>query len=530
MPASDITSRGGGGGPNPDQPYGPRVRTQSLAKRLPSLPTSEMAATASWLRFSFFAMLAFAPLPFGSNRPLWWTVLALWTGGMMAAYAYRIWSGRERPGIGLWALLPIVLPYLAAVLWAIVQTWPIPFDGLAHPIWNDASDALVGKPMSQHISLDPHRTGTGVMRLLTYAGIFWLALQFGRDRVFADRLLKVLTWTGLVYATYGVIVHVFGVERVLWYPKQAYVGFLTSTFINRNSYATYAALGLMCSTAVLFTVLRDSLQRKTLTKRTWMHLIETLTGPGAVPLVATCILGTALLQTVSRAGEVCTMIGLLVFMILTGVARLVAWRHTFVPVFGIVVVTIVLLLINGTNVMSRIQTLNADRIERTQMYEVTANAIGDAPVVGVGLGTFPSIFAMYRQPSYVNTMPVENAHNSYLENALELGLPATILLLGSLGAVLEACIMALKRRKRGRIFPIVGIAAITTVTLHAVVDFSLEIPAVAVTFAAIIGVACAQSFRTSRKSRLKFQVLPESPGEAATNITQFRRASANGSP
>ncbi|MGE0653216.1 MAG: hypothetical protein AB7P12_15945, partial [Alphaproteobacteria bacterium] len=252
MPTQDMAST--------ETVYGKRAR----AVRLPQLHAAQATATGAWLRGCLLALLAFAPLPFGSNRPLWWSLLALATGALMLAYAWRVWSGKERQGLGVWAMLPVVLPYMAATIWGLVQTLPIPFDGLAHPLWPLAADAL-GRDIGQYISLDPHRTATGVMRLLTYAGVFWLTLQFARERTFADQLLKVLTWIGLVYGLYGVLMHVFGIERVLWFPKWAYEGFLTSTFVNRNSYATYAALGLVCAAAMLLMALRESLQVKHLT-------------------------------------------------------------------------------------------------------------------------------------------------------------------------------------------------------------------------------------------------------------------------
>ncbi len=507
MPTQDIATSG----PVPQK--GHRLR---VLERLPRLHRATAETSGAWLRVSLFALLALSPLPLGSNRAVWWTLIAMVVGVLLSAYAYRIWTAKERPGLGLWPVMPIVLPYMLAMLWAIFQMLPLPSIGFTHPLWSLTSEAL-GEEVGHYISLDPHRTGTGIMRLLTYGGVFWLALQFGRERGFAERLLRVVTWVGLIYATYGVLMHVFGVERILWIPKQAYLGFLTSTFVNRNSYATFAALGLICAVAVLLHEMREVLLPPMESKRRWMGIIQTLTGKGAIPLMAACILGTALLQTQSRAGIVCTLIGLLVFMIAAGFAQLIHWRQTILPTLFIVLITVISLTVSGTNVLSRLNTINEDRLERHQMYELTARAVGDAPVIGTGLGTFESIFKMYRNPSsFKNTVRISNAHNSYLENALELGLPAAIMLIAAIGGIFEACLVALWKRKRGRLFPAVGLAAITVVGLHSIVDFSLEIPAVTITFAAIAGVACAQCFRSSRKTRLKFKVLPQTDGSPAT--------------
>jgi hypothetical protein len=44
------------------------------------------------------------------------------------------------------------------------------------------------------------------------------------------------------------------------------------------------------------------------------------------------------------------------------------------------------------------------------------------------------------------------------------------------------------------VFPATGVAASVLVGVHATMDFSLQLPAVAMLYAAIMGVACAQSY------------------------------------
>ncbi|MBT3172905.1 MAG: 1,4-beta-xylanase, partial [Rhodospirillaceae bacterium] len=46
-------------------------------------------------------------------------------------------------------------------------------------------------------------------------------------------------------------------------------------------------------------------------------------------------------------------------------------------------------------------------------------------------------------------------------------------------------------------YPAAGVAAGVLVASHSIVDFSLQIPAVSVVFAAMLGAACAQSRSSS---------------------------------
>ena len=56
------------------------------------------------------------------------------------------------------------------------------------------------------------------------------------------------------------------------------------------------------------------------------------------------------------------------------------------------------------------------------------------------------------------------------------------------------CLAGVNRRHRDWVYPATGVAASVLVGLHATVDFSLQIPAVAILYAGIMGLACAQSY------------------------------------
>jgi hypothetical protein len=116
-----------------------------------------------------------------------------------------------------------------------------------------AAEVLGERNVQGRISLDPAGTASAVMRLLTYGGVFWLAYQLGQDLSSRRRLIQVITIAELLYAIYGLILYLSGIEMVLWVDKRAYIGDITSTFYNRNSYATYAGLGLLCAIGLLLT-------------------------------------------------------------------------------------------------------------------------------------------------------------------------------------------------------------------------------------------------------------------------------------
>src|SRR5260370_12024476 len=116
-----------------------------------------------------------------------------------------------------------------------------------------------------------------------------------------------------MYAVYGLSLHLSGTEMVLWVKKAAYIGDLTSTFYNRNSYATYAGLGLLCSLGLLLIAPFEDVGVATEQSR------RVLCRCGWRAAIAIC-LAAALLLTHSRAGFVCAGLGLITLLVLLGIS------------------------------------------------------------------------------------------------------------------------------------------------------------------------------------------------------------------
>ena len=91
-------------------------------------------------------------------------------------------------------------------------------------------------------------------------------------------------------------------------------------------------------------------------------------------------------------------------------------------------------------------------------------------------------------------MHYDRAHNTWLENAFELGLPAALILYGAMFGIAMTCWRGVRRRHRDWVYPAAGVGVSVLVGVHAVLDFSLQIPAVAMLYALVMGVACAQAF------------------------------------
>ena len=152
--------------------------------------------------------------------------------------------------------------------------------------------------------------------------------------------------------------------------------------------------------------------------------------------------------------------------------------------------------LSGEGVFSRLFEISGIEGGRDKIFVMTLNAIPDAPWRGIGAGTFEQAIPAYRTEELEIGLQyyVNRAHNSYLENALEFGIPAAAAFNLGLLLIVAHCARGIRRRRRDALFPGIGVAATVLVGVHSMFDFSLQIPAVAACYALILGAAAAQSW------------------------------------
>ena len=118
--------------------------------------------------------------------------------------------------------------------------------------------------------------------------------------------MAVLSWVATAYAIYGLIDFWTGNATFLQMPKGDYYGGVSATFVNRNSFATYAGLALVACLANLVSAAEASGGGGS--RRHQLSTFEML-GRSAGKLAVIFILATALLLTGSRGGLLATLLG-----------------------------------------------------------------------------------------------------------------------------------------------------------------------------------------------------------------------------
>ena len=450
------------------------------------------------LLIALVAGLAWAPFWLGGNQLLPWGVNAVLFPALALAYeASLLIGGRPHAFAARRIAVPIAL-FLLVVAWIFVQNSPLASAALAHPIWAMASDAL-GTALPATISVNPPAAMRALMRLLTLASVFWLSLQLCRDSQRALTLLRAVAAIVAAYSIYGLILAVGFGGAIPFFNEPPGAGAVRSTFTNRNSFATYAGLGLIVLVALTLRLYRHAIPDASGLNAFRLSKFIAATGRMAgFTLAAGLIVLGALLATASRGGLLSAAVGLFAALALTLTRRRRGRGDSIEAIAFVAVAAVIAFAFFGDRVVGRIVASGLQDTSRAAVYLIALRAIIDAPVLGFGYGGFADVFPLYRDQSIPPDLIWLQAHNTYLEVWLGLGLVVGLALMAAVGLLALKCVVGAINRQRDSIAPIVATAATLLVGVHALVDFSLQIEAVALTFMALLGAGVAQSESSRR--------------------------------
>lgn len=438
------------------------------------------------------AALAWVPFWFGSERSVAWGINAVVFASLVIIYEISLlWRGRDHAialrHVGISA---VCLSIVAA--WCLVQASTEMPAGLENPIWQLARETL-GSNIAGSISVNRDATLVALLRLVTAASAFWLLLQLCREGTRARILVKALAVIGLAYATYAIVAFFALPQTILWFSKVHYLDSVTSTFVNRNTYATYAAIGLVCALASMTSEFAKAFADED--ERRLPALVAALFGPAGLWLAVAAVIATALVLTGSRGGAAAALSGVAagaMIFALRGrkrrVMRLIGASILAVVLLGAILISF------GELLAARLSQQGGQAADRIAAYELTLQSIADRPWLGFGYGTFEQTFPMYRDERLGVMRVWDRAHSTYLEVVQGLGVIGSFVFVLGVGILVWRCFLAAVKRRRSLTAPLAASAASVAVLLHAFVDFSLQSQAVALTWIALVGAGVAQSW------------------------------------
>jgi O-antigen ligase len=434
-----------------------------------------------------YLVVALAPLPLGSTEP---ALIAIWC--IVLGVTVILGSVLE---IRTPQLVFVGLAAVLAFMYGVVlheQLSLHPWFASPHPIWKETAE-LLQMPIEPSASIARNQPLFALGAPLAAFLAFLSGLLVGANRSRAHQLLKVIAWSGVGYAIYGVasalVDPATGIFRVSPLP-------LTSTLGYRNTAAVYFGA---CSTIWLLLVCEQVRNERSNREKTrinhpqfWLaHFLLLLT------MLVICLLAT--FMTGSRAGVSVSLFGFVVAVVGFLYRDLVGRRAVFVAIGAGCGLALLTLYFLAGNVVARFFEAGVIDHTRLSLYRSTLRMIADRPWFGTGFGTFASAFPTYRGDDISMYGVYERAHSTVLELTAEAGLPLAGTVVVGWMIAFGVLAHGLRTRRRDRIVPAAALSVGLLAALHSLVDFSLQIPGFAIVVFGLLGAGVAQSF-SSRES------------------------------
>jgi len=405
-------------------------------------------------------ILAWGPLAFGGTPRFSFVVIQCLTVVAAVLWAARIWT--QRPFRLLWP--PMCWAVLVFCLYALARCRWVEVEFVGRHEW---------------------------VRVLVYGTLFFVVVNNLNRKNSAACVSLALIAVGFcvaLLAIYQFATHsmrIWGLAR----PEQ-YLGRAAGTFINPNHLAGF--LGLMTPLALAYTVMGR-----------FSPTVKVLLAYSAVTMLA----GVAV--SLSRGGVVAVAVSLAVFCLV-----LLAQRDFWRPAL----VTLVLLIAVGVGLVSQTTSLEKrldavlnhepDGDLRPAFWQGAWRLFARDRAWGIGPGHFDIEFPSVR-PVVVQQRP-EYAHNDYLNTLCEWGVVGTAVIGAACGFLYAGVFKAWRgvrkasnefgSRTSDRAAFVVGASVgVLSVMVHCLVEFDMQIPAIAVTVVTLMALLTAHwRFATER--------------------------------
>jgi O-antigen ligase len=138
------------------------------------------------------------------------------------------------------------------------------------------------------------------------------------------------------------------------------------------------------------------------------------------------------------------------------------------------------------NVSQEYSSLDQSRLS---IWRDALGLIQRHPLFGTGLGTFPVAFTSV-QTAFLGQF-VNHAHNDYVELASDVGVPAALMLFASFVFVLARATQTFRFASGNfdRAVALGCVGSLVAILLHSLTDFNLYMPANALIFSVVLGLA-----------------------------------------
>jgi O-antigen ligase len=344
-------------------------------------------------------------------------------------------------------------------------------------------------PGRREISIDLFRSQTELLKLCGLAALTLIGVAIGQDDDRAHVTWNTIGVLGAAYVAWVLFLHFQPVMEGR--PPQKLVATLGGT----NVAATFLSILTVISWTA---VLRAGVS---LTHQSFSGDRLTSAAIGAAPWGVLLLLSLgALSLTGSRGGAGACFVGLLAstFTMIWGEHRNRRALILIGAATALAVFCFGLLVISSGATAARLSQVDGALANRREIVDIYLAKMVDMPWTGFGLGTFRRFNALLIGSDHNQVLwDLGALHNVALQWVLEAGYIGAAAMFATIAQLLITLLGGLRRRRFGRTW-IAGATAITAVLLtHGMIDFGLQVPAIAGVWALALGVGVGVS-RPSR--------------------------------
>ena len=347
------------------------------------------------------------------------------------------------------------------------------------------------------ISIAPYQTLSQLLALVAYLAAFYLTVAVVRQPNGGRRVVFALLGLGMFEACYGLFQYLTGWQQIFTYAKTINLEMATGTYINYDHFAGLLEMIFPFALACAY----DQFQRIPASHRGMGRLLGVWGREESHKLILWLFLAIVFLAAIafseSRMGLISAIVSALLLAILVGTTRRRRISAGVLTLAFLVAGLCMVVWIGPEPVIARFETLDRHHAgparDRWAIWKDTAQLIGGHPWLGTGLGTFSVAYPSV-QTAFAGKF-VSHAHNDYLEFAAELGIPAALLLFGAVFYVLLQCTRSFycSASRSEKTVALGCFGSLLAISLHSLTDFNLHIPANALVFFVVLGLAQANS-------------------------------------
>jgi O-antigen ligase len=314
------------------------------------------------------------------------------------------------------------------------------------------------------------------LQYVSYGIVLLIAAECVKEQDIRERFAQVMMVFGVLYSFFTISQEFTSNGKIYWIHSPHFRSSIYGSYVNHDHYA-----GLMEMLVPIPLVL------------TMGHILKggerVLVGFCAVLMIATIFLSG------SRGGMIAFILEIIVLSALT-LARKKNPRVAVSSLALCLLVFALLLFLGRGHVLGRLGDLGPGI--RFYISRDCLRMFAHRPVLGWGLGTFPTVYPRYR--SFYTDLFINEAHNDYAQLLVETGVLGFALMVWFLIRLYRHG-WPTSRRWEFKWDGAVSLAALlgcTGLLFHSFVDFNLQIPANAAVFYALCGLAASELPKSSR--------------------------------